>query len=248
MTGIPEEMAAFENGISESFNRAILEPRHKPIITMLEEIRLYIMQRLVAMNKIATNLQDTITPSIRKRCSTESLRGPQGEIERMAGHSQWFPKRFGKLGTMIKLWCNPATQGVKVDVEVKMKPVLVEWVVLMKQVWRRRGTRGRGKVGSNVESSVEGRRVVLEGNRAVGSTRGGMAGSSSMGLLTSEEESIHVLNTTQQSGVWVKDAIDVTTEYVDEFPEMWKSSENNVMWLQEWKTAMEEKFACTAIV
>ncbi|GJW50178.1 zinc finger, PMZ-type containing protein [Tanacetum coccineum] len=59
--------AAFENGISESFNRAILEPRHKPIITMLEEIRLYIMQRLVAMNKIATNLQDTITPSIRKR-------------------------------------------------------------------------------------------------------------------------------------------------------------------------------------
>ncbi|GKD35162.1 hypothetical protein Tco_1250671 [Tanacetum coccineum] len=59
--------AAFENGISESFNRAILEPRHKPIITMLEEIRLYIMQRLVAMNKIATNLEDTITPSIRKR-------------------------------------------------------------------------------------------------------------------------------------------------------------------------------------
>ncbi|GJT95496.1 F-box domain containing protein [Tanacetum coccineum] len=33
--------AAFENGISESINRAILEPRHKPIITMLEEIRSY---------------------------------------------------------------------------------------------------------------------------------------------------------------------------------------------------------------
>ncbi|GJT55862.1 calcium/proton exchanger [Tanacetum coccineum] len=32
--------AAFENGISESFNRAILIPRHKPIITMLEEIKL----------------------------------------------------------------------------------------------------------------------------------------------------------------------------------------------------------------
>ncbi|GJS46749.1 hypothetical protein Tco_0596870 [Tanacetum coccineum] len=59
--------ATFENEISESFNKAILEPRHKPIITMLEETRLYIMQRLVAMNKIATNLQDTITPSIRKR-------------------------------------------------------------------------------------------------------------------------------------------------------------------------------------
>ncbi|GKD01600.1 hypothetical protein Tco_1171874 [Tanacetum coccineum] len=59
--------AAFENGISESFNRAILGPRMKPIITMLEEIRLYIMQRLVTMNKLAFSLEDTITPSIRKR-------------------------------------------------------------------------------------------------------------------------------------------------------------------------------------
>ncbi|GJZ50769.1 calcium/proton exchanger [Tanacetum coccineum] len=59
--------AAFENGISESFNRAILSSRSKPIITMLEEIRLYIMQRLFAMNKIAVNLEDNITPSIRKR-------------------------------------------------------------------------------------------------------------------------------------------------------------------------------------
>nr|GEV24448.1 hypothetical protein [Tanacetum cinerariifolium] len=58
---------AFENGISESFNKAILSPRSKPIITMLEEIRLYIMQRLFAMNKIAVNLEDDITPSIRKR-------------------------------------------------------------------------------------------------------------------------------------------------------------------------------------
>nr|GEY19826.1 hypothetical protein CTI12_AA098400 [Tanacetum cinerariifolium] len=58
---------AFENGISESFNRAILGPRMKPIITMLEEIRLYIIQRTVAMNKLAFNLEDTITPSIVKR-------------------------------------------------------------------------------------------------------------------------------------------------------------------------------------
>ncbi|GJU87888.1 hypothetical protein Tco_1295434 [Tanacetum coccineum] len=59
--------ATFENGISKSFNRAILGPRSKAIITMLEEIRLYIMQRLFAMNKIAVNLEDSITPSIRKR-------------------------------------------------------------------------------------------------------------------------------------------------------------------------------------
>ncbi|GJW04846.1 zinc finger, PMZ-type containing protein [Tanacetum coccineum] len=34
---------------------------------MLEDIRLYIMQRLVEMNKKAMNLEDRITPSIRKR-------------------------------------------------------------------------------------------------------------------------------------------------------------------------------------
>ncbi|GJU52127.1 hypothetical protein Tco_1225841 [Tanacetum coccineum] len=44
--------AAFENGISESFNKAILVPKGKPIITILEEIRLYIMQMLFEMNKL----------------------------------------------------------------------------------------------------------------------------------------------------------------------------------------------------
>ncbi|GJW02719.1 putative reverse transcriptase domain-containing protein, partial [Tanacetum coccineum] len=68
---------AFENGISESFNRAILLPRHKPIITMLEEIRIYIMQRLVAMNKLALSLEDTKSPSIRKQL--EKLKEKQRE-------------------------------------------------------------------------------------------------------------------------------------------------------------------------
>nr|GEZ35085.1 hypothetical protein CTI12_AA091940 [Tanacetum cinerariifolium] len=56
------------------------------------------------------------------------------------------------------------------------------------------------------------------GNRAVGSTRGGMAGSSSIGLLTSKE-----------SGVWVKDTTDVTTEDVDEFLGMETSETTNVV-------------------
>ncbi|GJW18453.1 hypothetical protein Tco_0025889 [Tanacetum coccineum] len=56
-----------ENGICESFNRAILVQRTKPIITMLEDIRLYIMQRLVAMNRVARTWEHSITSSIRKR-------------------------------------------------------------------------------------------------------------------------------------------------------------------------------------
>jgi hypothetical protein len=58
--------AAFENGISESYHNAIGDIRSKPIITMLEEIRIYLMQRMVTMNKKAVNLEDTVCPSIRK--------------------------------------------------------------------------------------------------------------------------------------------------------------------------------------
>lgn len=58
--------SAYENGISESYHKAILDARHKPIITMLEDIRIYLMQRLVDMSKKARELHDDICPSVRK--------------------------------------------------------------------------------------------------------------------------------------------------------------------------------------
>ncbi|GKE04779.1 hypothetical protein Tco_1396797, partial [Tanacetum coccineum] len=58
--------ASFENGISESFNAQIIDARGKPIISMLEDIRVYIMQRNWSMSKLAATLNDNITPSIRK--------------------------------------------------------------------------------------------------------------------------------------------------------------------------------------
>ncbi|PWA95872.1 hypothetical protein CTI12_AA044980 [Artemisia annua] len=66
---------AFENGICERYHRAIVVQRSKPIITMLEDIRVYLMQRLVAMSKLAQNLEDTITPSIRKHLEYLKLFG-----------------------------------------------------------------------------------------------------------------------------------------------------------------------------
>nr|GEZ60993.1 hypothetical protein CTI12_AA081420 [Tanacetum cinerariifolium] len=57
---------SFENGISESFNAQILSARGKPIITMLEDIRVYIIPRIWHMSKQASECDDIITPSIRK--------------------------------------------------------------------------------------------------------------------------------------------------------------------------------------
>nr|GFA36157.1 splicing factor [Tanacetum cinerariifolium] len=58
---------ALENWISESYHKAILLQRSKPIITMLEDIRIYVMQRLVVLNKLVTNLEEEITPTVRKK-------------------------------------------------------------------------------------------------------------------------------------------------------------------------------------
>ncbi|XP_071713468.1 uncharacterized protein [Rutidosis leptorrhynchoides] len=57
---------AFENGISESYHNVIEPARHKPIISMLEDIRVYLMQRIFNMNQKAQDLQDFICPSVRK--------------------------------------------------------------------------------------------------------------------------------------------------------------------------------------
>ncbi|GKD23290.1 hypothetical protein Tco_1224993 [Tanacetum coccineum] len=69
--------AAFENGISESYHSAIGFARSKPIITMIEEIRIYLMQRIVAMNQKAVNLNDIVCPAIRK------------ELEKLKKYQRW---------------------------------------------------------------------------------------------------------------------------------------------------------------
>lgn len=58
---------AFENGMSESFNSCIRIARRKPIITMLEEIRIFVMQRMFRMSILAEKMEHDICPTIRKK-------------------------------------------------------------------------------------------------------------------------------------------------------------------------------------
>ncbi|KAJ9558705.1 hypothetical protein OSB04_013319 [Centaurea solstitialis] len=58
---------AVENGASECFNSLIVSSRRKPIITMLEEIRALVMERVVRMSNKACNWDDEICPNIRKK-------------------------------------------------------------------------------------------------------------------------------------------------------------------------------------
>ncbi|GKD71753.1 uncharacterized protein Tco_1325843, partial [Tanacetum coccineum] len=58
---------AVENGISECFNALIVEARRKPIIDMLEGIRLMIMKRMRKMREKHVKRNDGIYPNIKKK-------------------------------------------------------------------------------------------------------------------------------------------------------------------------------------
>ncbi|XP_052626786.1 uncharacterized protein LOC111891964 [Lactuca sativa] len=56
-----------ENGISECFNSIIVDARKKPLITMLEEIRIYIMDRFSHMIEESTKWNTRICPTVLKK-------------------------------------------------------------------------------------------------------------------------------------------------------------------------------------
>nr|KAJ0218899.1 hypothetical protein LSAT_V11C300111730 [Lactuca sativa] len=58
---------AVENGILECFNSIIIEARKKPLITILEEIRIYIMDRFSFMNDECMKWKGNICPKVIKK-------------------------------------------------------------------------------------------------------------------------------------------------------------------------------------
>ncbi|GJX88441.1 hypothetical protein Tco_0340455 [Tanacetum coccineum] len=184
--------AAFENGISESFNRAIMIPRHKPIITVLEEIRLYIMQRLVAMNKVALSLEDRITPSIRKRLEILKEKQRMWELSGVpCVHAVASYLHVGKdLNLGVSHWGRGRGRGGSVNEASGSGMGGIDEANGSGMETSGGGTRdGRTSSRGGGTTSSGGRRGGGRGSRGVGSTRGGgMAGSSSMGILTAEEE------------------------------------------------------------
>nr|KAJ0204703.1 hypothetical protein LSAT_V11C500278220 [Lactuca sativa] len=53
-----------ENGILESFNSVILEARTKPLLTMLEDIRMYVMERFYRMSILHLTWRGDVCPTI----------------------------------------------------------------------------------------------------------------------------------------------------------------------------------------
>lgn len=57
---------AVENGFSECFNAVLVNIRHKPIITMLESMRVLVMERMNTMRAMVEKWTREICPNIQK--------------------------------------------------------------------------------------------------------------------------------------------------------------------------------------
>nr|GEW84314.1 hypothetical protein [Tanacetum cinerariifolium] len=82
-------------------NSRIFIARGKPIITMLEEIRIYLMQIVYAMHKLDMDLDDTITPSIKrlmeiKKKAQSWIEAYQYGIKPIFGPKMWKPSNLPK--------------------------------------------------------------------------------------------------------------------------------------------------------
>ncbi|RYR25612.1 hypothetical protein Ahy_B02g059429 [Arachis hypogaea] len=62
---------ALVNNMRESFNSTIVESRKKPILTMLEDIRVYLMKRWVENRVLIEKYKDDILPRIKLKLQKE---------------------------------------------------------------------------------------------------------------------------------------------------------------------------------
>ena len=91
--------ANVENGCSESFNSVIVEARKKPITTMLEELRLYMIDKLYkSPNKQWTSF---VSPNIRGLLN--ELKDKQRSWEVLPSGGDKFEARQGKLAFKVDL-------------------------------------------------------------------------------------------------------------------------------------------------
>ena len=73
------------NNMNEAFNKAILDAREKPIMSMLEDIRTYFMNKWAANRTKMNGFQGSVLPNIKKR------------LEREANNSgKWLPTWAGE--------------------------------------------------------------------------------------------------------------------------------------------------------
>lgn len=79
------------NNMSEAFNRVILDIREKPILTMCEDIRVYMMRRWVDIRERVNQQSTNINPKICKKIEEEAKKSGDGCLcEVITKYLKWY--------------------------------------------------------------------------------------------------------------------------------------------------------------
>ena len=70
-----------DNNICETFNGVMLEARSKPVITMLEEIRRYVMQRMIVKRNCVKKWKVDFGPNIIAKLETERSKSGKWQVD-----------------------------------------------------------------------------------------------------------------------------------------------------------------------
>ena len=91
------------NNISEYYNKVLLFARQKPLYTMLECIRMYLMDRFTTMRKMGERMEDAFGPKIRKKL--EKAKAKIGEcMAREAGEFIYQVNTIWDEQFVVDLW------------------------------------------------------------------------------------------------------------------------------------------------
>ncbi|GJR52372.1 multidrug resistance-associated protein 5, partial [Tanacetum coccineum] len=102
---------AIENGFSECFNSVIVNVRHKPLLTMLEAIRVIVLERMNIMKENSRKWNPGVCPNIKK--ILERLKEQQrfwhvipasGNLFEVRSESEGFTFDEGKRTYSCRMW------------------------------------------------------------------------------------------------------------------------------------------------
>ncbi|GJR06128.1 multidrug resistance-associated protein 5 [Tanacetum coccineum] len=108
---VDRDCEAIKNGFSESFNSVIVSVRHKPLLTMLEAIRVIVLERMKKIREISRKWNPRVCPNIKKRL--EMAEGTtkfwhvipaSGNLFEVRSGSEGFTIDEGKKTCSCKMW------------------------------------------------------------------------------------------------------------------------------------------------
>ncbi|GKD60840.1 multidrug resistance-associated protein 5, partial [Tanacetum coccineum] len=182
---VDRDCEEIENGFSEWFNSMIVNVRHKPLLTMLDAIRVIVLERMNKMRKISRKWNPRVCPNIKKRLKWVKfwhVIPTGGNLFEVRSESEGFTTDEGKRTCSCRMW---QLSGLPCVHATKRGPVRDEGASGTRggYIWSRgrggtagsrggaSGSIGRGAGGSGSASRSRGRGVGGSSGRGAGGSK-----------------------------------------------------------------------------